>query len=205
MKFIEAVTTIIEKAQMPLSPVEIREQIKNDFPEFYDTEVHKGKVERGTCKSLDHALTLQVYNLAGSDRIICDRSARPMRFSVVSESLSTNEDEIDIISEQSIEEGVGILYILKTRTFTDTGKEIIKIGITSGDIEKRISQLYTTGVPYRFEVYATYTLSGFIEIEKALHCLLSRYRINTSREFFSEDALPFINRIISLFDEIEKA
>ena len=37
MKFIEAVTTIIEKAQMPLSPVEIREQIKNDFPEFYDT------------------------------------------------------------------------------------------------------------------------------------------------------------------------
>jgi hypothetical protein len=205
MQFIDAVTSVIQKAGIALSPAEIRDRIKVDHPQFYGAESHQGMVDRGSCQSLDHALMLQVYNLAKNARFICDRSTKPMRLSVAEDEAFQHEEKVDLISDEAIESDLGTVYILKTGTFTREGKEIIKIGITSGEVEQRIAQLYTTGVPYRFSIHASHKISGFIEMERALHSLLARFRLNSSREFFTDDALPFVDRIIALHEEIKGA
>lgn len=203
MQFIDAVASVIQKAGVPLSPAEIRDRIKIDYPQFYGTESHQGMVDRGSCQSLDHALMLQVYNLAKNPRFICDRSTKPMRLFNAEDETPQHEEKEELISVEAIEKDLGTVYILKTGTFTREGKEIIKIGITSGEVEQRITQLYTTGVPYRFTIHAVHRISGFIEVERALHSLLSRFRLNNSREFFTDDALLFVDRVIALHGEIK--
>ena len=203
MQFIDAVASVIQKEGVSLSPAEIRDRMKSDYPQFYGTEPHQGMVDRGSCQSLDHALMLQVYNLAKNARFICDRSSKPMRLSIAEDETPQHEEKADLISDEAIERDIGTVYILKTGTFTREGHEIIKIGITSGEVEQRITQLYTTGVPYRFSIHAAHKISGFIEMERALHSLLARFRINNSREFFTDNALPFVDKIIALHLEIK--
>lgn len=126
-----------------------------------------------------------------------------MKLSLSESDENLPEESIDFVSVEEVEKDIGTIYILKTDTFTQTGKEIFKIGITSGDIEQRVAQLYTTGVPYRFQTYKTYQTPGFIELERALHSLLAKFRLNASREFFSEEAIPFVDRIVALHGEIK--
>lgn len=202
MQFIDAVTSVLQKAGTPLSPAEIRDRLKIDYPHFYGTESHQRMVERRSCQSLDHALMLQVYNLAQNARFTCDRSVKPMQLSIAENDAPACDDKGDFISAEAIEKDAGTVYILKTGTFTRDGKEIIKIGITSGEVEQRISQLYTTGVPYRFSIHAAHKINGFIELERALHSLLARFRLSSSREFFTDDALPFVDKILALHKEI---
>ncbi len=115
-------------------------------------------------------------------------------------------NEMDQISPsiEDYEKEEGSVYILKTNTFTKEGKEIIKIGFTTQDIKKRINQLYTTGVPFEFEVHKTYNTRNFIELEQALHKLLAPFKINKSREFFTEDALLFIEKIVEIHRSIQR-
>ncbi|MHC5783309.1 GIY-YIG nuclease family protein [Aliivibrio fischeri] len=75
-----------------------------------------------------------------------------------------NEDYEDY---EDYEDSVGKVYILKTGTFTSSGDEILKIGRTTQDIEKRINQLYTTDVPFQFEVYKVFEVNEHIELESA--------------------------------------
>ncbi|MGH7950588.1 MAG: GIY-YIG nuclease family protein [Limisphaerales bacterium] len=205
MQFIDAVTQIIQDANSSLTPLEIREQLKIKHPQFYNTEAHRHDVEKGNYQSLDHALLAQVYRLARNSRFICDRSSRPMKLSISDLEEIQNEEETDFVSVEEVENNVGTIYIFKTGTFTQSGKEIFKIGITSCEIKQRIEQLFTTGVPYRFQIHKTYQISGFIELERSLHLLLARFRLNASREFFTEDAIPFVDRIIALHNEIKGA
>lgn len=203
MQFIDAVISVIKEAGSALSPAEIRERLKVSYPQFYGTDSHRGLVSSGSCQSLDHALMLQVYNLAKNRHFTCDRSTKPMRLSISDEEITQHEEEeVELISDEAIEKDIGTLYVLKTGTFTKDGKEIIKIGITSGDVEQRITQLYTTGVPYRFSVHATFKISGFIEIERVLHTMLNKFRLNNSREFFTDESLQFVDKIIALHKEI---
>jgi T5orf172 domain len=205
MQFIDAVVAVIGRSGESLSPAEIRDRLKLYYPQFYGTDSHAGMVERGSCQSLDHALMLQVYNLAKNSRFICDRSSRPMKLSLSEVEKLPIDDGSEFVSAESIEQDFGVVYVLKTGTFTKMGKEIVKIGITSGDINSRVSQLFTTGVPYRFQVYAVYKITGFIEVERALHLLLNKYRLNNSREFFSDEVLPFVEKIVALHEDIVKA
>lgn len=126
-----------------------------------------------------------------------------MKLSISESEEIQNEEAVDFVSVEEVEKNLGTIYILKTGTFTQAGKEIVKIGITSGETEQRITQLFTTGVPYRFQIHKTYQISGFIELERALHSMLARFRLNASREFFTEDAIPFVDRIIALHNEIK--
>ena len=97
----------------------------------------------------------------------------------------------------------GFVYVLKTDTYTKDGKEIIKIGFTAQDINQRINQLYTTGVPFKFKVHAVYQTKNFIGLETALHKLLDPFKLNKSREFFIEDALAYIEKIVELHKTIQ--
>ncbi|MDF1813419.1 MAG: GIY-YIG nuclease family protein [Verrucomicrobiales bacterium] len=89
--------------------------------------------------------------------------------------------------------------------YTQEGKEIIKIGITTIDVETRIGQLYTTGVPFRFRVICKKDTKNFYELEQSIHKLLAPYRINRAREFFTDDCLPHVEKIVQLHFEIQAA
>ncbi len=198
MTFTESVKTVLQNSEAPITPQEIREIIKKEYPQFYGTQSHVSNVEKGNYNNLDHALLAQIYNLVKTNEsFFCDKNYKPLKV-----SLMTNDIE-PIPSVEDFEEEEGLVYILKTDTYTKEGKEIIKIGFTTQDINKRINQLYTTGVPFKFQIHATYKTRNFIELEMALHKLLDPFKLNKSREFFIEDALPFISDIVALHRKIQ--
>jgi hypothetical protein len=62
---------------------------------------------------------------------------------------------------------------------------LVKIGMTSqSDLELRLKQLYTTGVPVPFECYYACKVRSAKQVEDVLHFAFSGYRVNPNREFF---------------------
>ena len=96
----------------------------------------------------------------------------------------------------------GIVYLLVNECMPG----LVKIGKTSRhDLEKRMKELYTTGVPLPFEcVYACKVkLSHMDELEKALHAAFAPSRINESREFFrmsQNQAIPLL-KLLTMMNE----
>lgn len=73
-----------------------------------------------------------------------------------------------------------IIYVLINQAMPD----LVKIGRTEQDIESRIRQLDTTGVPLPFECFAAYEVADANVAEKALHLAFGDHRIRSRREFF---------------------
>ena len=101
----------------------------------------------------------------------------------------------------------GYVYILTNPSFKD---DIVKIGLTSGTVEKRMKELQTTGVPTPFEKYASIKTVKYQEVERFMHHSLSLLsegsRVNENREFFRigpEKALSFMMEIAELLDDAE--
>ena len=87
-----------------------------------------------------------------------------------------------IIKDTNIME-YGIVYLLTNPVMPG----LVKIGMTTQeDIDKRMKELYTTGVPVPFECqFACKVKKGdCAKIEKALHTAFAPQRINANREFF---------------------
>jgi hypothetical protein len=139
-------------------------------------------------------------------QITVDRSQKPIRLTATAgpdSEISIPDEEIDTESLEKLEAGVGTLYVLGTNVYTKEGEEILKIGITTGSVERRLSQLYTTGVPFRFRVIKECETKNFYELEQSLHRLLDPYRINRSREFFTARCLPYVEQIVSIHNDIQ--
>jgi hypothetical protein len=65
---------------------------------------------------------------------------------------------------------------------------LVKIGRTSGeDAGLRISQLYSSGVPFPFKLEFACRVEKAEEVEQALHRAFAPNRVNPKREFFSID------------------
>ncbi|ARN79971.1 GIY-YIG nuclease family protein [Methylocystis bryophila] len=63
---------------------------------------------------------------------------------------------------------------------------LVKIGRTAGDDAGfRISQLYTSGVPFPFKLEFACRVPNAEEVEQALHRAFAPNRVNPRREFFS--------------------
>lgn len=96
----------------------------------------------------------------------------------------------------------GIVYLLTN----DCMPGIVKIGMTSRkDLDKRLKELYTTGVPMPFEcAYACKVQLDFMQtLESALHQAFAPQRVNENREFFRikpEQAIP-IMKVINQFND----
>lgn len=98
---------------------------------------------------------------------------------------------------------------------------LIKIGRTDRDVEDRLDQLYTTGVPVPFECYYACRVEASKGWEGRLHRAFENSRVNPKREFFElepdqakiilealalEDVTPAIaKRLASQSDEVDKA
>ena len=77
----------------------------------------------------------------------------------------------------------GIVYLLTNPVMPG----LVKIGMTTQeDIDKRMKELYTTGVPVPFECKFACRVkkSDCLKIEKALHKAFDPQRVNQNREFF---------------------
>ena len=212
MKFIELIRMILRDRPDGATPQQIRDQIKVDYQDWYGTAAHRRNVDKGHYNNLDHALLAEIYiaTRQASD-IFADKSTRPMTLTMEPSSSIPGEIEVeaeDLIESENLlllEQGFGTVYVLGTGLFTKSGVEIVKIGITTGDVSARIRQLYTTGVPTKFRVIETFDVQNYAELEQALHKILDPFRINRAREFFTEHCLPYIEKIVKIHIEIQDA
>ncbi|MBZ0227702.1 MAG: GIY-YIG nuclease family protein [Bauldia sp.] len=74
----------------------------------------------------------------------------------------------------------GIIYVLTNAAMPD----LVKIGITSGDIADRIRQLDTTSVALPFECFYAAEVADAERVEKAIHEAFGDHRVRKNREFF---------------------
>lgn len=78
----------------------------------------------------------------------------------------------------------GIIYILTNIAMPD----YIKIGLTTReDIKVRLNELYSTGIPFPFELHYAVKVTNVKNTEKMLHQIFSIHRENMDREFFRMD------------------
>jgi hypothetical protein len=197
---IEAVMHVLSTSGTPMSPTQIKDAIKPRFPHLYGTERHRDGVARGNYSSLDHGLLNDIYSIVKrSSEFNLDRSGRPMLVSLA----TGNEDEA--APEEDYESDQGTVYVLSTGTHTPDGRKIIKIGHTTQLVSARISQLYTTGTPFAFQELRSWRVTDYIDLEQAIHRLLSPYRINRAREFFTEEALEFTEQIVAIHQATRSA
>ena len=75
---------------------------------------------------------------------------------------------------------MAIVYILTNESMPDA----IKVGIT-GNLDRRIRELDTTGTPLPFECYYAVEVENAAVIEKKIHEGLDDKRIRQNREFFN--------------------
>lgn len=208
LSFTDAVRTILRGHPAGMTPQDIREEIKGRYPAYYGTESHLRNVQNGNYKDVDHAVLAQIYIACRSARdIFADKSHKPYRMSLEPDAEPIELDADDFIEGENLEKlanDVGTLYVLGTNLYMADGIEIIKIGITTGSVDKRIAQLYTTGVPFRFRVISQWETTNYSKLEQALHCLFNRYRINKAREFFTAHCLGHIPDLIEIHRKIEQ-
>lgn len=110
----------------------------------------------------------------------------------------------------------GIIYVLTNPAMPG----MLKIGMTTREeIEIRMNELYTTGVPLPFECSFAGKTNNLKKVEKALHIAFGPQRVNPNREFFeiediqviellkllcSEDVTPEVKNELDKVDEISK-
>lgn len=91
MTFNDTVKNILASAPNPMTPQEIRDSIKKNFPQYYGTPSHIRNVEKQHYKDLNHALLAQIYSQVRNNKFIfCDNSQKPKRFSLVNSDLVSN-------------------------------------------------------------------------------------------------------------------
>ncbi|MGE0484478.1 MAG: GIY-YIG nuclease family protein [Gammaproteobacteria bacterium] len=206
MKFAEVIRALLKENPAGLTPQEIRDLIKSKYPDYYGTESHRKNVEKGHYKDIDHALLAQIYVFRqNATDIYADTSQKPMRLSLSPSTILESDVDEDLIETENLsklEAGIGTLYVLGTNLYTKAGEEIIKIGITTGTVERRIDQLFNTSAPYRFRAIRTYEAEKYAELEQAVHRMLDPFRINQSREYFTDKCLPFVETLIATHEAI---
>lgn len=204
MKLSDTIFAIVTRARESITPQDIRTRIKEGFPALYGTDAAKRSVEAGHYNDVDHALLAAIYTtVRNDDRYLIDRSTKPYRVSV--ESNEAVEEALEPVEGEDPEQVTGLVYVLGTGVYTRDGKRIVKIGYTTQDLATRIRQLYTTGAMFQFEELASYRVDNYDLLEQALHKLLAPFRLNNAREFFSEDALPFVTEIAEIHQRIQGA
>lgn len=78
-------------------------------------------------------------------------------------------------------EDYGIVYAL----INEAMPGLVKIGMTSKqDMNERLSQLFTTGVPYPFKCLYACKVAHVKKVEKTLHKAFEDFRVKSNREFF---------------------
>ena len=93
----------------------------------------------------------------------------------------------------------GFIYVLTNRYMPN----LVKIGMTTQSIKKRMSNLYGTGVPVQFECVFAFSVPAddLRNVEKLIHLTYDGVRANPHREFFEiEDVDKLVTWLRGLCD-----
>lgn len=209
LSFTDVVRGILRHRPGGLTPQQIREIVKLEYPQHVGTQSHLKNVAAGNYKDVDHAVLARIYLACRSaSDIVADKSRKPHLMTLLADAASVEIKADDFIEGEDLaklEADIGTLYVLSTGLYNADQIEIIKIGITTGSVDERITQLYTTGVPFRFTVISQLETTNYSKLERALHCLFDKYRINKSREFFTAHCMKFLPDLIAIHRKIEEA
>ena len=91
----------------------------------------------------------------------------------------------------------GYVYILSNPSFN-----YLKIGFTNRDVQNRIEELNTTGVPTPFELVYEVLVWDAASVERKIHLELNDCRVRDNREFFqiSQDgAYALVKSVLSKY------
>ena len=95
-------------------------------------------------------------------------------------------------------DNLGIVYVLTNPAMPG----LVKIGKTSrGDVNARLGELYSTGVPVPFECAFAGRIADEGKVEKAFHMAFGPYRLNPKREFFEIEPAQAIALLELLVEE----
>jgi len=86
------------------------------------------------------------------------------------------------------------VYILEN----DAMPGLIKVGRTQNTVERRMAELYSTGVPLPFRCVHSVLVNDMVSVEGLMHTALWAYRENMSREFYRipvEEAIATLDQI----------
>ncbi len=86
----------------------------------------------------------------------------------------------------------GYVYVLSNPSMPN----LLKIGYTERDVDERVAELNSTGVPVPFEIEAIFGSPDAYEDEQAIHNILDQHRLASNREFFSVDVKSAVQHII---------
>lgn len=75
----------------------------------------------------------------------------------------------------------GYVYVLSNPAMPN----LLKIGYTDREVDERVDELNSTGVPVSFEVEAIFGSPNAYKDEQAIHSMLAQHRLANNREFFS--------------------
>jgi len=75
----------------------------------------------------------------------------------------------------------GYVYVLSNPTMPG----LLKIGYTDREVDERVDELNSTGVPVPFDVEAIFGSPNAYKDEQAIHSILAQHRVAGNREFFS--------------------
>lgn len=91
----------------------------------------------------------------------------------------------------------GYIYFLTNRSMPG----LVKIGQTTQDIESRIRQLNSTGVPSPFMLAACISVADPVRVEAELHALLTNCRYSENREFFEGSIADLLRKAMPVLLE----
>ena len=86
----------------------------------------------------------------------------------------------------------GIVYVLTNPAMLC----MVKIGKTGREVEARLNDLYTRGVPLPFECANAARVADMDKVEKAFHNVFCPYRVNPRWEFFSIEPEQTIGLVV---------
>lgn len=208
LSFTDVVREILRQHSAGLTPQQIREIVKVEYPQHVGTPSHIKNVQAGNYKDIDHAVLARIYLACrGAADIVADKAQKPHLMTLQEDAAAIEVDAEDFVEGEDLaklEADIGTLYVLGTNLFTAEGVEVIKIGITTGSLDRRLTQLYTTGVPLPFRVISQIETTNNSKLERALHCMFEKYRINKAREFFTSDCLEYLPSLIAIHQKIEQ-
>lgn len=135
MTFTKAVREIIKSTSAPVTPQEIRELIKKNYPQYYGTASHVRNVEKGYYKNLDHAVLAQIYSLVrNSNSFFCDRNHEPMKISLINDKTESNPLSDNLTNHDAIYEPRRKIYA--------KAREAAKTMRNEDDLIKNIEHYY---------------------------------------------------------------
>jgi len=89
-----------------------------------------------------------------------------------------------------MEDNIGFIYILENEAM----QGICKIGRTK-NVDNRVESLNGTNIPFRFKCVFECKVRDYIKVEKAIHKILDKCRVQKDREFFyiePEQVIPLL-------------